>query len=374
MTAQIHTKTERRPQQRAVPLPTQVILHHKNDHLAQQIERGLMQPKEYRVNEQTNQLRYTHEFEAPYRKGIGEIRMLVKGLAEQANEKITIALDSMGDACRDTFVAITALAILKNGTDNMRGAFDITVDEILDTMGKQRSNGAFNPEARAEVIKHMKTLCQTTIYFTMPSTRQVKQGRKVVWEDHEVKVIGPIIVYHGTIGEYSKITGKELWEFTTLSLGQWAEFIGGRVATKVVSQEVLAYSAKQEPYHKKLGHYIAGLFRNNAQRTKGIMPHGITMKALFEGAGIEPPRNRGEFKSDIDKALERLKRDNVIGNYWYMSEKNSPEAYETVEKRTGRWFDTYLGLYINFSPSKMVLEYYRSLAKKDDVAEEKIAN
>jgi hypothetical protein len=369
MTTPIRAKAERRPQQRAVPLPSQIILHHKNDHITRQIERALIQPKEYKVNEQANQLRYMHEFDAPYRKGIGEIRILVKGLAEQADEKITIALDSMGDACRDTFVAVTALAIQKNGTDNMRGAFRITIDEVLDTMGKQRSNGAFNPEARAEVIKHIKTLCQTTIYFTMPTTRQVKRGRKLVWEDYEVKVIGPIVVYHGTIGEYSKITGKELWEFTTLSLGQWAEFIGGRVATKVVPQQLLAYSSRREPYHKRLGHYLSELFRNNARETKGIMPHGITMRALFEGAQIEPPRNRGEFKNDIDKALEQLKQDGVIGNFWYMTKKNPPEAYEIVNGRTGRWFDTYLGLFINFSPPESTREHYKGLAKKEDSAE-----
>src|SRR5215469_11857128 len=158
MINQTRAKAERRPQQRAVSPPTHSILHHKNDHITQQIERGLMRPKEYKVNEQANQLRYMNEFEAPYKKGIGEIRMLVKGLAEQAEEKITIALDSMGDTCRDTFVAITALAIQKNGTGKMRESFKVSVDEILDTMGKQRSNGAFKPEQRAEVIKHIKTL------------------------------------------------------------------------------------------------------------------------------------------------------------------------------------------------------------------------
>jgi hypothetical protein len=366
LSEQLDPKPEKRPRQ---PIPTPQssqtsTLNHKNDHVTYHIERGLVQKKEYKVNEKTNQLMYQHQFEAPRSRGTGEIKLITDGLAEQAHEKITAALDSLGDACRDTFVAITALCIKKNSTSDMRSSFKVSVDEILDTCGKRRSNGSFNPEARAEVIKHIKTLSQTRIKFSMPTTRQVKQGRKLVWEDTEIVVEGPIISHNGRIGEYSSITGKELWEVQVIALGPWAEFTGGRIKTKLVPQQVLAYSPLHEPYHKKLGHYIHKLFRNNAQRTEGILPHGITMRALFEGAFIEPSRNRGEFKDDIDKALAHLKQDGVIGNYWYMAEKNSPEAYKKVADRQGRWFDAYLGLFINFSPPQTTLDHYKTLAKK----------
>lgn len=357
--------SKRRPR----PKAQTSILNHKNDHVTREIERALMQAKEYKVNEKANQLAYLHEFDAPRSRGIGELRLLISGLAEQAQEKISIALDSLGDGCRDTFVALTALCIKKNGTDQMRTAFKVSVDEILDTCGKQRSNGSFKPEARAEVIKHIKTLSQTKIKFSMPTSKQVKRGRKWVWEDTQVLIIGPIIAHNGTIGEYSRITGKELWEVQDISLGPWADFIGNKVTTKVVPQQLLAYSAKHEPHHKRLGHYLTELFRNNARETKGVLPHGITMRALFEGAQIEPARERGKFKDDIDKALERLKQDGVIGNYWYMTKKNSPEDYEIVNGRKGRWFDTYLDLFMNFSPPEVTLEQYKSIAKKEDVAE-----
>jgi len=176
------TKPERRPHQRnpASQVPPSTTLNHKNDHITHHIERGLIKTKEYKVSEKTNQIMYHHEFEAPHKRGTGEIKLIVSGLVEQAQEKITIALESMGDACRDTFVAVTALGIQKNSTSNMRTAFKVSVDEILDACGKQRSNGSFKPEQRAEVIKHLKTLSQMRIKFSMPTTRQVKQGRKWV--------------------------------------------------------------------------------------------------------------------------------------------------------------------------------------------------
>src|SRR5882762_4140791 len=179
---------KKKPRQpKPVPAPlSDTALNHKNDHVTHQIERGLIQRKGYKVNEKTNQMLYQHEFEAPHKRGTGEIKLIISGLAEQANEKITAALDSMGDACRDTFVALTALGIQKNGTDDMRKPFNVSVDEILDACGKQRSNGSFTPDARAEVIKHLKTLSQTRIKFSMPTKRQVKQKHKWVWEDTEV--------------------------------------------------------------------------------------------------------------------------------------------------------------------------------------------
>src|SRR6266550_5400841 len=361
-------KAKRPAQRRSVPVqPTG--LNAKNDHVVHHIEIALMCPEDYKMNEKENKLVYQHYFDAPRNKGTGIMKLVISGLAIQAHENVNIALDSLGDACRDTFVALFGLYVERYGTSDMRKNFKISIDGILDACGKQRSNGAFTPEARAEVIKHIKTLSQTSINFSMPTMKPVKQGRKVIWEDTEIKVAGPIIVYGGSIGEYSRITGKEYWEFHDVTFGQWAGFIDGNVQTKLLPQQVLAYSPKHEPYHKKLGHYITTLFRNNASRinaqhSKGIMPHGITMSVLFENALITPPRERGKLKDDIDKALKHLKQDGVIGDYWYEA-KNDPRSLEIAEKRIGRWFDTYIGLYINFSAPKDTIGHYKSIAKKE---------
>lgn len=354
------------------PAPVQLQateLHHKNDHVTRHIERALIDKKEYKMDRKANQLVHQHQFEAPRNRGIGEMKFIIEGLAEQAHETITVALDSLGDGCRDTFVAVTGLFIQEYGTTDMARGFLISVDEILDACGKQRSNGSYNSEARAEVIKHLKTLSQARIKFSMPSTKQVKRGRKWVTENTEITVEGPILIHNGKIGEYLKITGKELWEKQFITLGPWAKFIGSSstIKTKLLPQQVLAYSPNNEPYHKRLGHYIHGLFRNNAQRSKCIMPHGITMNALFNGALIDPARERGKFKDDIDNALAHLKHDGVIGNYWYMTEKTKPEVLEKVASRQGRWFDGYLGLYINFSPPQATLGHYKNIAKKEQI-------
>ena len=353
------------------PAPVQlqlVSLNHKSDKVTQHIEKSLISPrKEYTVSKTTNQLMHTHQFDN--KKGPGEIKLIISGT--QAGEPIENALDSLGDACRDTFVAITGLCIQKHGMDLRRG-ITMSIDEILDACGKKRSNGSFTPEARAEVIKHLKTLSQTYFEFYMPSTRQVKRGRKLVTEDHPIRIKGPLLTHDGSIGQYSSITGKELWEVQSIIPGPWAYCLGDNmkllpIQTKLLPKQVLTYNPSTEPYHKRLGHYISGLFRINARKTKGVMPSGITMRALFEGALIEPSRNRGEFKDDIDNALKHLKIDGVIGNYWYMDEKTLPEVLEKIDARQGRWFKDYLRLYINFSPTQATLDHYKNIAKKEPI-------
>src|SRR5215469_14582593 len=113
--------TRRPAQRKSSDIPE--TLNQKNDHLTHQIERSLLAVDEYKVNNVKNQLRYRHEFEAPKHKGMGEIEVLISGLPDQESEKITAALESLGDACRDTFVAIFGLYVLNNGTSSMRNNF-----------------------------------------------------------------------------------------------------------------------------------------------------------------------------------------------------------------------------------------------------------
>lgn len=356
---------EKRHKSALLPTLLDPIIH-KNDHVTQHIERSIMDRKAYKVDRKANQLVHQHGFETAKHKQ-GEMKLIVEGLAEQAHESITVALDSLGDACRDTFVAITGLFVEMHGPITTDRSFLVSIDEILAACGKQKSHGAYKKEQRAKIIKHLKTLSQSRIRFYMPTTKKVKRGRKWVVEDTEIVVEGPIMTHNGRIGEYLKITGEELWEYQEIVLGPWARFIGSRptMTTKALPQQVLAYDPNNEPYHKRLGHYIHMLFRNNAERSKCMIPHGITIEALFEGACIEPERNRGRFKDEIDRALKHLKTDGVIGNYWYMTEKTKPELLEKVTTRQGRWFDAYLKMYINFSSTQETLDRYKNIAKKE---------
>src|SRR5215467_12654405 len=76
------------------PVSLQITeLHHKNDHVTRHIERSLINNKEYKVDKKANQLVHQHQFEAPRNRGIGEMKFIIEGLAEQAHETITVALD-----------------------------------------------------------------------------------------------------------------------------------------------------------------------------------------------------------------------------------------------------------------------------------------
>src|SRR5256885_10273452 len=87
------------------------------------------------------------------------------------------------------------------------------------------------------------------------------------------------------------------------------------------------------------------------------------MEALLEGAGIVPPRQYGEFREAIERAIEQLKEDKVIGNYWRVIE-DTPEAEEMnreIEERARGWFASYLKQRWNFEPPPAVQEQYKKL-------------
>ncbi|HEY4033290.1 MAG TPA: hypothetical protein VGL94_04925 [Ktedonobacteraceae bacterium] len=90
------------------------------------------------------------------------------------------------------------------------------------------------------------------------------------------------------------------------------------------------------------------------------------MGALLEGAGIIPPRQHGEFREAIERALEQLKEDKVIGSYWRVIE-DTPEAEEMsrdIEEHARGWFASYLKQKWNFEPPASIQEQYKNLLRK----------
>jgi hypothetical protein len=282
------------------------------------------------------------------------------------------ALNTLGDGCIDTYLAMMAIAIDCHGTQHIRLPFQVSPDDILEVCGKKKSHGSFTAVQRAEIVKHLKTLSQVYVVATMPGHSAHRRGRK--GEDSlMLRAEGAVIdLLNFKIGEYSTITGEEIWEKCYIAVGEWATMIPElSTKTATVSRQVLAYSAKNERYQKRLGIYLTFMFRINA-RYGGKFPNDISMGALLEGAGIVALRQQGEFRDAIENALERLKHDNVIGDYWRVVD-GTPRAQQIERdiREHGRgWFDSYLEQKWNFAPPANIKEQYRKLRK--EAAEEQV--
>jgi hypothetical protein len=297
-------------------------------------------------------------------KGEGRFTIAIQPEEGEGWETVLEALNTLGDGCVDTYLAFMAIAIDLHGVAHLRTPFQLSPDDILEVCGKKKSNGSYTPFQRAEVIKHLKTLSQTYVIATIPGKQGNRRGKKQ--DTTVIRAEGPLIeLLRFKIGEYRTITGEEVWEKRSVIIGPWVTMIPDLSRnTATMLRQVLAYSAKNERYQKRLGTYLTFMFRINAKHG-GRFPNDITMEALLKGAGITPPRQQGEFKQAIEQALDCLQRDHVIGSYWRVVDA-SPTGLE-IEKDIGEhgrgWFAAYLQQKWNFSPPPAILAQYRSLLR-----------
>ena len=365
----IEEPSKKRRGRRPQTTPTSIVAKGKedltirSDVLNREIINALRDKTTYTPYPDQRVAEHKHHF---YQKDKGQIIITIQPLADESWETVLDGLNTLGDGCIDTYIAAMAIAIDRNGTEpqHVRIPFSISPDDILAVCGKQKSNGSYTAFQRAEVIKHLKTLSQARVVATIPGPGR-KRGRKM--EPTVIRAEGGLIdLLSFKIGEYRTITGEEIWEKRSIAIGEWATMIPElNPQTANMFRQVLAYSAKNERYQKRLGVYLTFMFRINA-RHGGTFPNDITMEALLEGAGIVPPRQQGEFREALENALECLKRDHVIGDYWKVIEA-TPEAQKIdrdVQEHARGWFASYLKQKWNFSPPEAMKKQYRNLLKE----------
>lgn len=295
----------------------------------------------------------------------GQIIVQIKLSEGEGYENLTEAIMGLGDGIVDTWLALLAIGIETNGYDptRIRVPFLINPDDILALQCKQKTNGSYTPFQRAEIIRNLKLLSQITVVATMEVEGGKVQGKSKKKDPIVLKAQGPIFdLLKLKIGASKLITGEEMWERREVCLGAFVSDLAEiSRETAIMFRKVLAYSQKNESYQKKLGRYLSMMFRINA-KNKGMWPNDISMQALLEGARIVPDRRRGEFKDALEKALQQLKADEVIGDYWQIVESVSPENAEKIEQHARGWFDLWLQSKWNFSSPPVIQDQYASIA------------
>jgi len=297
----------------------------------------------------------------------GSMIIDIKPAEGEGWDTVINALNTLGDEVVDTYFATMAIAIDRNGVQSIRTPFQVNPDDILAICGKEKSNGSYKTHQRADVIKHLKTLSMARVVATLPGkpAKQGTRGRKSKSDQGTViRAEGAIVdLLSFKIGEYSTITGEEVWERRSIAIGEWATMIPDlNSQTATMLRQVLKYSAKNQRYQKRLGVYLTFMFRINAKHG-GRFPHDISMGAILEGAGIIVPRQAGEFRTSIERALEQLKTDKVLGNYWQVidSTLGGQTNEKEVREHARGWVDLWLDQKWNFSPPDNILEQYKNL-------------
>lgn len=346
----------RRRTARPALAPSKKELLLSSNMLNHEIIKSLRETAEYTSDPGRRLLEHKHSFA----KNRGQIVIEIHPLQEEGFDTLLAALSTLGDGCVDTYIAVMALAIEKYGVQHLRTAFEVSPDDILAMRGKKRSNYSYTPYQRADVIRELKTLSQARVIASLPGPG--RRGRK---EATEIRAEGALIdLLDFRIGEYSLITGEEIWEKRSIVLGKWVTMIPELDSqTAVMLRQVLAYSGKNERYQKRLGLHLSIMFRINAKHG-GLFPNAISMRALLDMAGIIPQRKHpADFKQAIEHALARLKRDEVLGDYWQVVDANNEEMTQVVDEQAYGWFDVWLDQRWQFSPPESTKQHYIRLLK-----------
>jgi len=342
------------------------ILTMTADVITQQIFKCLDDPDTYEQYSDRGIAEHRHSFA----DGDGKAILTISLQSGEGWENIITAVQNLGPGVKDTLSAALALAIDFNGIDHIREPIRVNPDTLLEICRKKKTNGSsFSPAQRAEIIKDLKTLSQSHVIVTAPLSerKRNKPGRKRKGaprnERTYIRAQGALIdLLSFKIGEYNLITGEEIWEERSISIGEWvAQIPGLSRQTAVMLRQVLAYSAKNQIYQKELGRYLTFMFRINAHKPGGTFE--CSMKALLDGAGFKVPRNIGEFREAIEKALADLKRDNVIGDYAQIvdTRPNAAERQAAILHHDKGWWDFYAALKWRFHPPAYVREQYRKM-------------
>ena len=344
-------RSARRASKPAVERKQQDMLVVSSNILNHEIIKSLRETADYTSDPARGVAEHKHSFA----KQRGQISITLHPLQDEGFDTLLAALNTLGDGCVDTYIAVMAMAIERHGVHHLRTAFEVSPDDILDVRGKKRSNGSFAPFQRADVVKELKTLSQARVIASMPGP-----GRKT-----EIRAEGALIdLLDFKIGEYSLITGEEIWEQRSIILGKWVSMIPELDSqTAVMLRQVLAYSSKNERFQKRLGLHLSIMFRVNA-RHGGQFPKGISLRALLEMSGIVlPKKHPADFRAAIEQALACLQRDQVIGKYWQIVDASptGEERERAIREQQYGWLNHWLDRQWNFAPPERIKQRYSKL-------------
>ena len=146
-------KKKRRPRPRTPAVAgfkASSTMHIKSDMLTRGIVDALLDKKQYKQMKEQGIAFYRHELSKEY----GQITISIQAQKGEGWETIVSALNTLGDGCVDTYMAIIGMAIERNGVEKIRTPFELSPDDILAFCGKKKSNGQLcnRTESRSDQV------------------------------------------------------------------------------------------------------------------------------------------------------------------------------------------------------------------------------
>ncbi len=287
-----------------------------------------------------------------------ELNFLVSLDDYQTADAAWEAVRRLDDETADTFM-IACAQYIANRDHTPDGLVLITPDDVLSQRGIAKHKRSYKPEDREKAAQDFKRLGTITV-----------EGHRDGWEStgRKGKSKRVRITLEGRLIDISvKARKEELSDDLTplpgtqesagfsYRLGPWAQgSLGADGSTQLaeMNQTIIQYHAKNQRCQKRIGRYLVWIFRiqrggQNFEIRKLLAQSGIDVTASNR-------KNPGRFRDDIEKALNDLRQDGVIGSLEWVSTPVLP----------GRnWLEEWLCHTVHITPPAELLARYRRIGK-----------
>jgi hypothetical protein len=242
-------------------------------------------------------------------------------------DKMVELVGRMTDLTVDVF-DIICNALLKNGDAD--GIDALAVEEILEQRGltKHKSGngrrGGYKPEQRQAIDQHREIL--NHLYLN----------------SHYLKK------YKGNAGSGSQSSAP--WNACEELFGMKNQVR----QTALLSQQALQYDPYRQKWEKRLTRYLAWLWRIRKYAKECKEPIAVKV-LLLNAVGRSMDRNNpARTRRRLEKALDRLRSDEVIRNWNYASANDNWAGREGWQKS---WFNQK----ITVAPPALIIEHYKNI-------------
>ena len=235
----------------------------------------------------------------------------------------------------------------------------VSADRVLDERGVQRkryrSEGlrwqhGHRRDDRLAVWQALVRLKDLWIEMLDVEVLPARRGRKAQF----VRVESPLLLTDARMTQHD-LENDESFLAAQVAPGRWArelwEVLGPQ--TGLLARKALEYDPYRERPEKRLAKYLAFHVRRNAQWH--LEEFHLRVSTLLEAVGDAipaDPSRPGRTKDRLDKALDRLAADLVIGRWAYVDVPDLPAR---------GWLDQWLSWRVVISPTDNVIAHYSAM-------------
>ena len=264
-----------------------------------------------------------------------------------SSEYVTSMLNQMNDETAD-FLDILCDKWLSSNPKHENHYTMIHVDELLDARGLQRHKagngrrGGHNRKERDDAKAHLKALSSLEIKGKYHSYKHKK----------EMEYTSRVVNITDTIedGDCFMIIPGQIFAMNLLGLN------GSKQVAKIPLLKIAQYDPRMQYWEKRIGRYFVWLWRAGQRNKKTEMI--VKVKTLLDAVG-EEKNKPAQTRDALEKALEKLTDDGIIGQWHYVEDPD-----ETLMKSGKSWMPIYKEYNIEVKTPQAIIESYAQIEPK----------